>query len=292
LFKSPILLHLRFPFSIFLLPVFLFALASVSTIHIWPTIVLFVVLHLLVYPSSNGYNSLQDNDIGSIGGIKSPPKVPAQMFAVSMLMDITALLLLILFVDATVAALVLLYILASRAYSYRGIRLKKYPVLGFVIVAFFQGAVVYATAVMATTGAFPFTIKHILGAAIGLLLIGAGYPLTQIYQHAQDRADGVKTLSMMLGIRGTFIFSGVMFAALGVGLVSFVLLYGDGFLPLIIMAIALAPVGFIFTKWMFATFANPAEANYENTMKMNKMGGISLNVLFILLAVLNLAKIV
>jgi 1,4-dihydroxy-2-naphthoate octaprenyltransferase len=32
------------------------------------------------------------------------------------------------------------------------------------------------------------------------LLIGGFYPLTQIYQHRQDKEDGVRTLSMLLGL--------------------------------------------------------------------------------------------
>ena len=41
--------------------------------------------------------------------------------------------------------------------------------------------------------------------------IAGVYPLTQIYQHEQDLADGVTTISYKLGYRGTFIFSAIMF---------------------------------------------------------------------------------
>ncbi|WP_204268506.1 hypothetical protein, partial [Escherichia coli] len=33
----------------------------------------------------------------------------------------------------------------------------------------------------------------------------------QIYQHEQDKADGVTTISMLLGKRGTFIFCGLLY---------------------------------------------------------------------------------
>ena len=33
---------------------------------------IFVILHILVYPASNGYNSYMDRDEGSIGGLKNP----------------------------------------------------------------------------------------------------------------------------------------------------------------------------------------------------------------------------
>ena len=86
---------------------------------------LFIILHLLVYPSSNGYNSLMDKDEGSIGGIKDPSAVPTQMFAISIIFDALALALTFLYFDHWSMLFLLAYILASRAYSYRQIRLKK-----------------------------------------------------------------------------------------------------------------------------------------------------------------------
>jgi 1,4-dihydroxy-2-naphthoate octaprenyltransferase len=118
--------HLRLPFSFFLLPVFLFALSQVNTIN-WPdTLLAFFILHLLVFPSSNGYNSFQDRDEGSIGGLKYPPKVTSNLYFATLLMDITALLLGLL-ISLYFTLMVLVFILISRAYSYRPIRLKKYP---------------------------------------------------------------------------------------------------------------------------------------------------------------------
>src|SRR5215204_5595260 len=117
---------LRFHFSVFLLPVFLFAISQVKEIS-WPdALLVFFILHLLVYPASNGYNSYMDRDENSIGGLEKPLQPTQQLFRVSMVMDIIAVLL-SLIIGVFFAAGVLLYILASRAYSYRGIRLKKYP---------------------------------------------------------------------------------------------------------------------------------------------------------------------
>ena len=69
--KSTIQL-LRFPFSFFLLPVYLFALSQVPSPHWGHALLIFFILHLLVYPASNGYNSYMDRDESSIGGIKQP----------------------------------------------------------------------------------------------------------------------------------------------------------------------------------------------------------------------------
>ncbi|MFI5187293.1 MAG: prenyltransferase, partial [Chitinophagales bacterium] len=53
---------LRFHFSLFLLPVFLFALSQLNTINWQNAAIVFFILHVLVYPASNGYNSYMDRD--------------------------------------------------------------------------------------------------------------------------------------------------------------------------------------------------------------------------------------
>ncbi|MCH5683884.1 UbiA family prenyltransferase [Niabella sp. W65] len=97
------------------------------------------------------------------------------------------------------------YILASRLYSYRGVRLKRYPVTGYLTVIICQGALVYF--IVSNSVSTGISWKEAwLPAMITSLLIGGTYPLTQVYQHQQDRADGVTTLSYKLGVRGTFVF--------------------------------------------------------------------------------------
>ena len=74
---------LRFPFSILLLPVFLLA-SSQSEQIIWQKWVwCFILIHLFLYPASNGYNSFVDKDTSSIGGIENPPLPSKQLFYVS-----------------------------------------------------------------------------------------------------------------------------------------------------------------------------------------------------------------
>ena len=139
--KSTIQL-LRFHFSFFLLPVFLFAVSQASDINYLHLLLAFLVLHLLVYPSSNGYNSYMDRDQSPIGGVKNPLQPTRQLFYVSLAMDVVALGISLL-ISPLFALGILLYILASRAYSYRKIRLKKYPILGFLVVFLFQGGLIF-----------------------------------------------------------------------------------------------------------------------------------------------------
>ena len=120
---------LRFHFSFFLMPVFWFALSQLVYINGFHAIMVFAILHLLVYPASNGYNSYMDRDTESIGGVKKPLQPTRQLLYVTILLDGLAILLGI-FISLYFAAGILAYILASKAYSYRGIRLKQYPVAG------------------------------------------------------------------------------------------------------------------------------------------------------------------
>ena len=86
-------LHLRMLFSVFLMPVFLFALSQVPQINLQNTVLTFIIWHLLVYPASNGYNSYFDKDEGSIALIETPPPVDKSLYNFSLFLDILALLL-------------------------------------------------------------------------------------------------------------------------------------------------------------------------------------------------------
>lgn len=282
-----VLLHLRFPFSLLLLPVFLMGLLfwPEAELHAQQQTVLlaFLSLHLFIYPASNGYNSFQDRDTDSIGMLKNPPPVNHYLYYACNIMDVIGLAL--AFWASTLFGILLCgYILCSRAYSWRGLRLKRYPWTGFMVVFIFQGAVVFlatATAwipqVFSALDRFPE-----LGAAAisASLLFGGSYPVTQIYQHESDKASGVRTASMALGIPGTFAFSGLLF---GLGLVLFCFSYaqhsGNGIAPW--HFIFLVPGIFIFGRWAFKSMKDPAHANYRNTMRLITLSALGFNLFFL-----------
>src|ERR1700741_1357431 len=84
---------LRIPFSFFLSPIYFFALAQVSRINWFNAVLIFLIIHFLIYPASNGYNSYMDRDTESIGGIEKPPPPSRQLYLLTIIMDITALVL-------------------------------------------------------------------------------------------------------------------------------------------------------------------------------------------------------
>jgi len=260
------------------MPVFWFAVSQTNHIDSAHACLIFVILHLLVYPASNGYNSFMDRDTGSIGGIKSPMQPTKQLLYVTVAMD-TAAILSSCLISWYFTAGIIAYILASRAYSYRGIRLKKYPVGGYLTVVFFQGAVTFFLVGHGCSSEKTLDIAA-PGMIAASLLIGGFYPLTQIYQHGQDKADGVTTLSMLLGYRGTFIFTAAIYllamCALAYHLISTMQVKG-----FIIVQLFLLPVLIYFFWWFKQVYYNQIAANYVNTMRMNLLASVCSNAAFI-----------
>ena len=191
------------------MPIFWFALSQINKINIYNSALVFFILHFLVYPASNGYNSYMDKDEGSIGCIKKPLQPTKQLFYVTILFDITALLAAI-FISSYFFILLLLYILASKIYSYRKIRLKKFPITSYIIAIVFQGGIVYLMVFNSCSYNNDINIVW-LPVIASTLIVGSFYPLTQIYQHKQDKADNITTMSMLLGYKGTFALAAVTF---------------------------------------------------------------------------------
>jgi len=274
---------LRFHFSFFLLPVYLFAISQQPSVNTFHALLIFCILHLLVYPSSNGYNSYMDKDDSPIGGLKNPLQPTKQLFYVSVVMDVLAVVL-SLFISVVFSMGTLLYILASRAYSYRGIRLKKYPIGGFLTVFIFQGAVVFWLTYYGAQGDETPAVP-LLPCVISSCLIGALYPLTQVYQHAEDKKDGVITLSYMLGNKGTFIFSLLLFITAAFLLAVWLNSNGQLYLFYLFLLLTLPVVAF-FLYWMQKVYHNKEEANFKNSLKMNVIATLCTAVYFTTLIIL------
>ena len=284
--KNTVIL-LRIPFSIYLMPVYFFALSQTKEVNWFDAIIVFLLLHLLVFPASNGYNSYMDRDTESIGGIEKPPLPSSLLFWTTLGMDLFAINISLLFLSNSFTILMIAYILMSRAYSYDGIRLKKYPIPGFLTVFIFQG---FITFWMVYEGIAPqgtnFLDSQLLFPAIATsFMIGGAYPLSQVYQHKQDAESGDKSISMLLGIRGTFYFGILLFSiAGGILFYYFEILEQGSFL---LYGLFLLPLLLWFQIWMIKTFKNEKEASFHNLMRMNNISAICMNLCYIFFAFQN-----
>lgn len=277
-----ILLHLRLPFSLFLMPVYWFAVSQVSEINTQKALWVFVILHLLIYPASNAYNSYFDKDEGSIGGLEKPPAVGKELYWVATALDTLGVLLGFFFVNPTFGIMVLIYLLVSRAYSFDGIRLKKYAIFSWLIVGLFQGAFTY---LMVYRGVDELSVTwnnllHItwLPMLICSLILWAVYPMTQIYQHEEDAARGDITMSQKLGIKGSFIFTGILFGVAFFGFYNYLTITN-----FIILLLINTPTALFFSWWFLKVIKSETNANFKNTMWLNLLASFCMNAFYIYL---------
>jgi 1,4-dihydroxy-2-naphthoate octaprenyltransferase len=282
--KKSTLLHLRIPFSFFLLPVFLLACAVADNVNTSHFLLSFFILHLLVYPASNGYNSYFDKDEKSIGGLRNPPKVSKELYWMSLVFDLIGLTL-GLFISFEFVVMIFIYGLISKAYSHPSIRLKKMPIIGWLAAGVFQGYFTFLLSYIALADVPLLETFHpsiqIPGILSSVLLLGS-YPMTQIYQHEEDEKRGDITMSILLGIKGTFLFTAIWFTVSTLGFLYYFSTYYDNMIGLYFLT-SLSPVLIYFGFWYFRVRKEITKADFTSTMRLNLISSLALNLFFLYL---------
>lgn len=283
MFSKSAWLHLRIPFSYYLMPVYLFALAVSDNVNTSQAIIVFIALHIFLYPASNGFNSYFDKDEDSIGGLKNPPKVHKGLYYLSLLFDLIALLLVSF--DFWVLLMFLIYGLVSKAYSHPVIRIKKYPFGSWFIAGFFQGFFTFLMVYLGLNGISPEELlkqEILIPATLTSIMLWGSYPMTQIYQHDEDGRRGDNTLSLKLGILGTFHFTMILFSLTTVLFGwYFIEHYNLNIASLYVMS--MSPVVGFFFYWYFKARKNRDIVNFEYTMRLNAISATCLNLFFVFL---------
>lgn len=275
---------LRIPFSVYLMPVFWFGLSALrQPFSGWRAAAVFGVLHLLAYPASNGYNSYYDRDEGSIGGLRQPPKVSRELLHLVWIFDVLAVLGAWL-LSPLFAGLVAVYLLVSKAYSYEGIRLKKYPLLSTAVVVVFQGAYTFLMTQVGVGASMAELLApdNLALALVSTLFLCGSYPLTQVYQHTEDARRGDRTLSLRLGIRGTFVFAGLALST-GAAVLVATYLWRQEPRHALLFLVATGPVVVLFLRWARAVWQQEAAADFDHTMRMNQVSSLCLSAAFLLI---------
>ncbi|MDQ3393862.1 MAG: UbiA family prenyltransferase [Bacteroidota bacterium] len=286
--KKSTLLHLRVPFSFFLLPVYLFALSLSPSAPIFNVVVVLVIIHFFLYPASNGFNSYFDKDTGSIGGLEKPPEVSKELYNVSLLFDLVALFLGFL-INWQFVIMMLIYGAISKAYSHPMIRLKKWAFTGWFMAGLFQG---FFTFIMVYIGINKISVHEVapgqvyFAAFLCSVLLWGSYPMTQIYQHEEDSGRGDYTLSFKLGILGTFYFTAGAFILADLGFLYFYLTYYSDSFAILFQAF-IVPMILFFAYWYYQVLKNPNAANYRNTMRLNTISAVCLNIFFLIMFILH-----
>jgi 1,4-dihydroxy-2-naphthoate octaprenyltransferase len=276
------LLHLRIPFSFFLLPVFLFASSIAGDVILVNWWLALIAIHVFLYPASNGFNSYFDQDEGSIGGLRNPPAVSKNLYVFSILFDGLAIAIGLL-ISVSFSCMLFLYGLISKAYSHPITRLKKMPVMGLLTVGLFQGFFTFLMSYQAIT---MIDLQQFFQgglwkpAALSTLLLLGSYPMTQVYQHEEDHARGDHTISLKLGINGTFIFTGLFFSVSVALFLFYFLEQFDSIVALMFISF-LFPVLVYFLFWFFKVLRDRSKADYVHTMWLNLISACCLNGFFL-----------
>jgi 1,4-dihydroxy-2-naphthoate octaprenyltransferase len=223
-----------------------------------------------------------DKDETPIGGLQHPLQPTMQLLQTSIMMDLLAISFSV-FISIPFFLGIFIYIAASKAYSYRGIRLKKFPVLGFLTVFIFQGALIFFISYHACHPQLSLDVP-LLPLFISSFLIGSLYPLTQIYQHEEDKKDHVKTLSIALGKRGTFIFCILLF--LGAVICIYLMFYRQQSINLFVLYLLInIPVVSFFFYWMYKVWMDEKNADFRNSLLMNTIATLCSTLFFTLLII-------
>lgn len=285
MFSRSAWLHLRIPFSYFLLPVFLFSLSYTSVLETSRLFWVFFLIHFFLYPASNGYNSYFDKDEKSIGGLKNPPPVTKGLYYLALLFDVVAVVLGYVTVGFPFAFMMFLYGVVSKAYSHPFIRLKKYAIGSWLITGLFQGLFTFLMCYIGLNGGSFTSIGNtsvIVPGVLTTVMLLANYPMTQVYQHEEDAKRGDRTMSLMLGVLGTFYFVGIVFMFVSFGFVwYFISFFSIKFAVLFLLA--LFPVVAYFLFWFIQVYKDQSKADFKGTMKLNFISATCLNAFFVYL---------
>ena len=280
------ILHVRLPFSYLLLPIYLMALLTADSFDHAKAWAVFFVLHFLLYPAANGFNSFYDRDEESIGALKRPPTVTNDLLWFSLALD-TAALIIAACVGWRFVAGCLIYSLAAKAYSWDKIRIKRFPFLGWLFAGCGQGTLTLLVVLSSVQGfshsAFAAP-RVLLPAAVASLFSLGMLPLMQVYQHREDSKRGCETISLRLGVRGTFYLSFFFMAT--AALVYYLYLcshLGKG--PALLFLACNIPAAVYFVGWFLAVRKDETSADFSHAMRMCIVAATGLN-LFLLGALL------
>ena len=282
------ILHLRIPFSLFLLPIYLFAFAVSNNPEIGKVLLVFFIMHILLYPASNGYNSYFDKDEGSIGALENPPPVSKQLYFISILFDLLAMLI-GFFISWQFVLMIFIYGIISKAYSHPSIRLKKLPYTSWFIAGFFQGFFSFIACYMGINDlAFNVfsDINVLFPALLSSMLLWGSYPMTQIYQHEEDFKRGDITMSLKLGIKGTFHFTAAFFAFSVIGFFYFFQNY-FGLNIALWFLVFLGPMALYFGYWYWKVTEDIHKADFTHTMRLNLISSVCFSLFFLWIGILD-----
>lgn len=218
------LIHLRLHYQFLLLSGgFLlggFLAGTMNTGQYW---LQFLNVHVLLFGGATAFNSFWDKDTGPIGGLKNPPKMTGWMRYASVLM-MAAGQVWAISVGPVYAGVYAVSFLLFWLYSTPLARWKASPHLSLLAIAVSTG---FNSVLMGSIAAGGAISAPVLLAATGASFVLLSlYPVSQIYQVAEDQKRGDRTFALRYGVAGVKHFftgafsSGLLILSAGIYLSS------------------------------------------------------------------------
>jgi 1,4-dihydroxy-2-naphthoate octaprenyltransferase len=132
----------------------------------------------------------------------------------------------------------------------------------------------------------PLNNEQLLLLCASSLQIAGAYPLTQVYQHTEDKKSGVRTISMFMGIKGTFIFSISMFLFCNL-VYYFYFLSAQTLNSFFILQLFFLPILIYFVMWFVKVLQNTKNADFKHSMRMNLIASVCMTTCFLTLFLIN-----
>ncbi len=259
-------LHLRLNWHFILMPIFLWGF-FLSGGRVGPKFWLgLFVFHVLFYGGSVSFNSYYDQDEGPIGGLWDPPRPTRALLVFSLAIQAIGLGL-VLLINVPIFILSVVMFTMSTAYSHPAIRLKSYPWASLLTVSIGMG--VGATMGGWLCGQDDWTTLLSLKAGAGFLMTSliatAFYPLTQLYQRAEDRERGDITFAVRWG-ELCFPFAIVLLTAAAI-LGAFILWRYSGPWDAALIGVSLLGLAGLIYQWWRQFDESQIRQNYVRMMR-------------------------
>lgn len=283
------LVHLRLGFSLILTPLFLWGvyLALPGSLRWGRLFAGYLLVHVFHYGGMNSFNSYYDRDEGPIGALLDPPPVDRFLLVVAIAFKLAALAG-GLFLDPRFGAYISLAILLSVLYSHPRTRWKERPALAAVCIFVGQGVLGvlwgWTAATAAGAGFWPPGSLASLGVASAACWTLGMYPLTGAYQIEGDRARGIRTLAVCLGLPGSFRFASIVTPLGGLG-TALVLATRGAMVHLALMALYFVVAAFGVRRWYRAFGSTTIRENQRELMRLSYRNGLVFTTLFLTLII-------
>jgi 1,4-dihydroxy-2-naphthoate octaprenyltransferase len=276
------LIQTSFLLTFIYLPLFLFAISQTHDLNWLHTGFFFVILQVLMHPSNqlqiaNANMELSDNKTDITQQAKN-------LITTSISMNSLAVVLSILIFSLEVGVGVLGYLLLSKLHNNNPIRLRKYAIISLLLTMTMQGVLLFALTQYATGKLM--LITNVFAIQACAFFVGFVYPLTQMHTNTDDLKRGDLTISIRLGLKGTFALCLVMFL-LAISFMGLHFYNTRNVFHFYLFLFFLSPVAAYFFWWRKNTRLEPLVANYRFTRLFIIITTICMSLFSLVLIYLN-----